>query len=220
MSARASDPPSTTRKPPAVSAARSRSRPCATGAGIAAAATIATTGPLVAAGCAAGKRQTTAHVRNSRIVMASRVSVPFVDRVQDSDFAERDTLAPGLTLSSIACARRPAAPPPAVTFTRDIAPIAFANCVPCHRQGKVASDAEARSHQAGRRQFAPAASAVRHLHDTVQRRTSARGACDENASELYAPSSRVYRGPTELTDPFHDARSPSRTAAASVLGGR
>ena len=102
-----------------------------------------------------------------------------------------DTLAPGLTLSLIACARRPAAPPAAVIFTRDIAPIAFVNCVPCHRQGKVASDAEARSHQAGRRQFAPAASAVRHLHDAVQRRTSARGACDENASELYAPSSRV-----------------------------
>src|SRR6185436_15538580 len=89
MSARASDPPSTTRKPRAVSAARSRSRPCAAGAGIAAAATTATTGPLVAAGCAAAKKQTTAHVRNRRIVMASRVRVPFVDRVQDSDFAER-----------------------------------------------------------------------------------------------------------------------------------
>jgi hypothetical protein len=30
------------------------------------------------------------------------------------------TRALGLTLSLIACARRPAAPPPAVTFTRDI----------------------------------------------------------------------------------------------------
>jgi tetratricopeptide (TPR) repeat protein len=37
-----------------------------------------------------------------------------------------------------ACARTPAAPPPPPTFDKDIAPIVFANCAPCHRPGQVA----------------------------------------------------------------------------------
>ena len=41
------------------------------------------------------------------------------------------------TLSGAACAR--SAPPPApVTFNKDIAPILFTNCAPCHRPGEVA----------------------------------------------------------------------------------
>jgi tetratricopeptide (TPR) repeat protein len=39
------------------------------------------------------------------------------------------------------CGSRPPAPPPApavVTFTKDIAPIFYANCVTCHREGEVA----------------------------------------------------------------------------------
>ena len=42
-------------------------------------------------------------------------------------------------LSFGACGRPPAAPPPApVTFTKDVAPIVFSNCAPCHRPGEVA----------------------------------------------------------------------------------
>ena len=49
-----------------------------------------------------------------------------------------------IVLLLVACApaaggcRRAAPPPPAPTFTRDIAPIVFANCAPCHREGEAA----------------------------------------------------------------------------------
>jgi tetratricopeptide (TPR) repeat protein len=45
-----------------------------------------------------------------------------------------------LALSAAACRRTPAPPPPpaAVTFNKDVAPILFANCAPCHHQGEVA----------------------------------------------------------------------------------
>ena len=41
------------------------------------------------------------------------------------------------SLSGAACAR-PAPTPAPVTFNKDIAPILFANCAPCHRPGEVA----------------------------------------------------------------------------------
>src|SRR5262245_1671761 len=37
-----------------------------------------------------------------------------------------------------ACGRRAAAPPAPPTFDKDVAPIVFANCAPCHRPGQVA----------------------------------------------------------------------------------
>jgi tetratricopeptide (TPR) repeat protein len=44
-----------------------------------------------------------------------------------------------MSLSFAGCSRHPAAAPPAVvTYTRDVAPILFTNCAPCHRPGQVA----------------------------------------------------------------------------------
>ena len=43
--------------------------------------------------------------------------------------------------TAAACGGRSAAPPattPTVTFNKDVAPIVFANCAPCHRPGEVA----------------------------------------------------------------------------------
>ena len=37
-----------------------------------------------------------------------------------------------------ACSRRQAPAPATVTFNKDVAPIVFANCAPCHRPGEVA----------------------------------------------------------------------------------
>src|SRR5881392_1754457 len=40
-----------------------------------------------------------------------------------------------VALSTVACSRTSAPP---VTFNKDVAPIVFANCAPCHRPGEVA----------------------------------------------------------------------------------
>jgi Flp pilus assembly protein TadD len=48
---------------------------------------------------------------------------------------------PGLAalgLAMTAACRAPGGTPPAPTFTRDVAPIVFTNCTPCHRPGEVA----------------------------------------------------------------------------------
>ena len=43
-----------------------------------------------------------------------------------------------LGLAMTAACRAPGGTPPAPTFTRDVAPIVFTNCTPCHRPGEVA----------------------------------------------------------------------------------
>lgn len=51
------------------------------------------------------------------------------------------TILPGfaaLGLAMTAACRASGGPPPAPTFTRDVAPIVFTNCTPCHRPGEVA----------------------------------------------------------------------------------
>ncbi len=51
------------------------------------------------------------------------------------------TILPGvaaLGLAMTAACRAPGGTPPAPTFTRDVAPIVFTNCTPCHRPGEVA----------------------------------------------------------------------------------
>jgi Flp pilus assembly protein TadD len=54
--------------------------------------------------------------------------------------AAATVLAGALAVSSARCGQSaPAAPPgPAVTFNKDVAPIVFVNCAPCHRPGEVA----------------------------------------------------------------------------------
>jgi tetratricopeptide (TPR) repeat protein len=48
------------------------------------------------------------------------------------------TLLTTAALASGVCGSRPAAPAATVTFNKDVAPIVFANCAPCHRPGEVA----------------------------------------------------------------------------------